>query len=351
MVKDLTDLELRRWQPADKREEKTDGKVPGLKVRLSPSGVRSWSLYIRANGLKRRFSLGDGLTLAEARKKAKETKDAVEKGHNPTDERRARRTRQREALGGVGTLGATIDMYYSMGDGRGLKSGAAQKAHLRRVFVNYLNSPALDLKPRDLQLAIDAWPSRSSAQHAVAYGRKLFKWARTRELVGDGFEAIQNPERDEDIEQRRLNVDELQTLLRALTDRPHDGAAMAMLWTAARREEIVGATWREFDLASGIWTIPGPRRKNTRGRRSKNAPPDHIIHLPFRCLRRCRSRARRTSSCSPSRADHCRTGRAGRNASRCDRNSLLRRRRIVLGGRRRRGSATSKSHRTSSRRC
>lgn len=237
-------------------------------------------MQTRVDGVKRRFTLGDDLTLAQARAKAKTTAKSVGEGHDPTAERRARRIRKQDALDGVGTLDSVIELYFSIGDGRGLKSGTSQKEHLQRVFKPCLTHPALDLKVRDLQLAIDAWPSRSSARHAVAYARKLFRWARKRELIGDGFSGIEAPERDKDIEQRRLSVEETEKFLRALSDRPHDIAAQAMLWTAARREEIAGATWREFELNTGTWTIPGARRKNTRGRRSKNAPADHVIQLP-----------------------------------------------------------------------
>jgi integrase len=48
--------------------ELADGYVPGLRVRVLPSGTRSWSLNIRNNqGVRRRFDLGAGLSLGEAR--------------------------------------------------------------------------------------------------------------------------------------------------------------------------------------------------------------------------------------------------------------------------------------------
>src|SRR5208283_151441 len=134
------------------RQEKSDGLMPGLKVRLSPTGVRSWSIQVRVDGIKRRFTLGDNLTLSQARAKAMRTAKAVSEGQDPTAEKRARRARKQEALDGVGTLDAVISLYFSIGDGRGLKSGTSQKAHLRRVFKQYLAEPALDLKVRDLQL-------------------------------------------------------------------------------------------------------------------------------------------------------------------------------------------------------
>jgi integrase len=32
--------------------------------------------------------------------------------------------------------------------------------------------------------------------------------------------------------------------------------------TAQRKDEVSNAEWREFDLADGVWTIPGEKVKN-----------------------------------------------------------------------------------------
>src|SRR5438552_2333587 len=47
-------------------------------------------------------------------------------------------------------------------------------------------------------------------------------------------------------------------------------AALALeflILTAARTGEIVGACWDEFDLDSGVWTVPGERMKARREHR------------------------------------------------------------------------------------
>ena len=51
--------------------ELVDGAVPGLRVRITPAGTRTWSLNIRAQGRMRRFDVGQGLGLAEAALKRK----------------------------------------------------------------------------------------------------------------------------------------------------------------------------------------------------------------------------------------------------------------------------------------
>ena len=64
--------------------ELVDGAVPGLRVRITPAGTRSWSLNIRAQGKMRRFYVGQGLSLSEARLKAEDLRRRIKEGADPT---------------------------------------------------------------------------------------------------------------------------------------------------------------------------------------------------------------------------------------------------------------------------
>ncbi len=78
--------------------EKVDGQVPGLRVRIMPSGERVWSLSVRdSKGERRRFAVGTALSLAEARRKAEELRRDIRDGADPTSERRAARQRTKDA--------------------------------------------------------------------------------------------------------------------------------------------------------------------------------------------------------------------------------------------------------------
>ena len=69
-VPPLTAKQVENFRPTD-RAELTDGLVPGLRLRATASGVRSWSFNIRGHdGERRRFEVGVGLGLAEARRAA-----------------------------------------------------------------------------------------------------------------------------------------------------------------------------------------------------------------------------------------------------------------------------------------
>jgi integrase len=60
--------------------------------------------------------------------------------------------------------------------------------------------------------------------------------------------------------QRYLDGDEIARLMAALDQHPRRSSALAiklLLLTGARRSEVLGAKWSEFDLAAGLWRPPG----------------------------------------------------------------------------------------------
>ncbi len=105
-------------RPSTEPIELSDGYVPGLRVRILPSGDKSWSLNIRdSKGKRGRFHVGSGLGLAEARRKAEQIRRDIKEGKNPTAQKRAARQRAENARNGVGTLGALIEAYFTTGPG------------------------------------------------------------------------------------------------------------------------------------------------------------------------------------------------------------------------------------------
>ena len=274
-VAPLNARQLERWRPDPIRTlELVDGAVPGLWVRLAPNGEMSWSLNVRVQGARRRIALGRGLRLAEARRKAEEARLLIAKGEDPSEARRASVARRRAAQTGIGTLGSVIAAYYETGPGAALRSGAATRALIERVFVDQLSRPAVDVRSAELQLLIDGWRSKSSGRHCAAYFRPVMRWASKRGLMAKG-DPLEAPTQGKP-KQRVLTRDEVGKLLRALGSRGHGAAAQFMLLTAARREEVCGATWAE--IKDGVWTIPGARRKDTRPN-ARRAKEDHVLPL------------------------------------------------------------------------
>ena len=265
-----------------------DGLVPGLRVRISVGG-RFWSLNIRnTSGERRRFDVGANLTLAEARRRAETLKQEIKQGSDPTGDRREARQRSKNAKAGIGTFGSVIEAYFDRGDGRALRTKDKQVALIRHVFDKHLDRAAIDIAVQDLQLAADEHQSASSAGRAIGYLKPLARWAAKRGLMQKGFHELEKPaeQNTQDGGHTVLDRETLARVLPALHEGHHGPAARMMLWTAARLDEVCSATWNEFDLDTGFWTIAAGRRKDTRSRARKKQVPaqPHVIPLPRQAI-------------------------------------------------------------------
>jgi integrase len=250
-------------RPGSEAIELVDGFLPGLRVRILPSGTRSWSLNIRdTKGVRRRFDLGPGLGLAEARRKAERLRQAVREGSDPTTERRAARQRAQAAREGEGTLGALLDTYFATGPGGRQRRAAESKQLVQAVFSQALGKPMLDINGPELQLIADGWRSGATASLAVRLVRPCLKWAAKRGLVRPGVADLEQPATVRKRE-RVLTTDELRAVWPHLRG-PHGDVIKWLLWTGCRLNEAAGMTWGEID--GDAWTIPAARAKNGRQR-------------------------------------------------------------------------------------
>ena len=287
-IQPLTAKQLEAVRPSDEEVvELGDGLLPGLRVRISRGG-RYWSLNIRnLNGERRRFDVGDGLSLADARRRAEKLKQAIKEGADPTGERREARQRVRDAKAGIGTFGSTINAYFD-GDGASLRTMGEQRARIKNVFNKHLDRPATEITVQELQRTADAHPSASSASRAITYLKPVARWAAKRGLMRPGFSELDKPmERSFKAGgQTVLHQDQLAVVLPLLDQGHHGPAAKLMLWTACRLDEACSATWNEFDLGTGLWTVAGGRRKDTRSRTRKKQVPaqPHVIPLPRQAI-------------------------------------------------------------------
>ena len=96
---------------------------------------------------------------------------------------------------------------------------------------------------------------------------QAIKWNLCTANPCKGIERNVEPRR-----QRYLTPDELARLTKALAEHPKQRTAdifRLLLWTGARRGEVLGAAWDQFDLAAGVWTKPAA---NTKQRQEPDSP-------------------------------------------------------------------------------
>jgi hypothetical protein len=92
--KSLTELFVERAKPpARGRVEYFDAAFPGLALRITAKGRKSWCTFYRFNGRLRRFTLGPypSIKPAQARREAAAALDRARAGIDPAVEKRARR--------------------------------------------------------------------------------------------------------------------------------------------------------------------------------------------------------------------------------------------------------------------
>jgi integrase len=96
---DMTDLWVRNVRTDSVREEWRDAYQPNLELRVTANGTKTWRLhYTRSDGQRKATKLGryssngvTGLTLGQARKKARELRVDVDHGSDPAGAKRALR--------------------------------------------------------------------------------------------------------------------------------------------------------------------------------------------------------------------------------------------------------------------
>ncbi len=111
--KHLTDpgIEKIGKAPKGKRIERFDAGAPGLCLRITDRGVKSWSVYYRLNGKHQRMTIGPwpGIGVADARARAREIKDQAKDGADPKAVREAEAQAGRDEAGS--TFGTLAEKY------------------------------------------------------------------------------------------------------------------------------------------------------------------------------------------------------------------------------------------------
>jgi integrase len=283
----LTPVRIRNLKPpAAGLLDIADGAAPGLCLRISAHGKRTWTLRIKGqDGGFRRFGLGDFTDahgLAWARREAEKLRQQVRHdGRDPHQERKERAAaRAAKAERDHFTLGVLVEDWRDrhLDEWRPRYAAEAVRA-LRTAFADRWGKPAEELNRATVIRTLDGLtradkPGRrrpgirstgnAIAGRTVAYGRACFAWAMKLEKVATNpFLALPlpgaSPARD-----RVLTDDELAAIWRAAEATPGSFGRLVQLLilTGQRREEVAQMAWPEITPDRQTWTIPGSRTKN-----------------------------------------------------------------------------------------
>lgn len=268
----LTDTRLKGLKATGVRYELRDALVPGLHIRVSEKGARTFVLKTRYPGSVHATARALGeypvIGLEDAREKAREWRKLIGRGIDPQVVAERERQENLQRLGT--TFGAVADDFIR-DKLAGERRGKEAERELRREFVDrWKDRPITEITDLDVVGVIRAKKRSAStaARNLLALAKRFFRWAKAQRVYGlkaspvDGLTA-----KDFDLETRRrdrtLGDDELFAFWRA-AERLHypAGPCYRLLALAALRlNEANRGQKPEVDRRDGIWTIPAERMK------------------------------------------------------------------------------------------
>jgi len=292
----LTDRRLRALKPAapgTDRYEIQDGIVPGLLIRVTEAGKKSFALLARfpgkSNPTRRLIGEYGAISLEDARVTARAWIEMVGKGIDPKVQLAETKSKEVERQGQ--TLGKAVKTYIetvAVGpdpDNPILRQGSEVARCLLLEFVNDRVDPRPGKKKReglgkrpisgitksDIMQIIDdaiARGSKTMAHNLLAYGRAFFNWAVDSEKYGIEASPCDRIKPKKAIgkknkRKRILNDDELAAFWEAteIMGYPYGSAYRLLLLSCLRLNEVAEAPRTELRLDKKMWSIPKERMK------------------------------------------------------------------------------------------
>jgi len=273
------------------RREIPDGALPGLYLVVQPSGKKSWALRYRFDGKPKKLTLGPALlkrdgdeldgvlsigqpmTLSEARRAAREALQTLAEGRDPSAVKKAAqavKAAHAAAPGGdrdlIRNLGASFVERYCKPRNRSWRETERQLK--TEIYPHWGDRKVQSITKRDVLDLLDGIVDRGSpvtANRIFATVRKFFSWLIERDVVQDTpCAGIKKPTQEKSRE-RILTDDEVRLFWEATEGFPHPFGPMwrLLLLTGQRRNEIAGMMRGELIEDDGRgWLIPASRTKN-----------------------------------------------------------------------------------------
>jgi integrase len=271
----LTDRYLKslRGSKEGKPRDVRDTEIRGLRVRVMPSGERTFVLLARFQhgSAPTRRALGSypALGLSEAREKAGEWLKLVKRGIDPAQEEQRRRAAELQRRANSFASVAEDFIKEKLPSER---KGEEVTRDIRRVLVKaWGDRPLTDITRLDVRTLIKGIKDAGKlyqAHNLLGYTRRLFNWAIGQHVYGIETSPCDRLKPKDIIGERKqrtriLTDAELAAAWRATEELgyPYGPLFRLLILTGQRKSEVAEARWSEFDLAKKLWTITADRMK------------------------------------------------------------------------------------------
>ena len=289
----LTAKALAALKPGPKRADYFDSSLSGFHVRVTPNGVKTFSVLYRHAGRLRRLSIGTypPWTLADAREAATEALRAVSKAKDPAAEKKRERLAE--------TFGELAEAYIERWAKLRKKSWREDERIIKaNLLPRFKNTRAKEVARADVRLLLEeiAETGPIMANRVLACLRKVYNWGISQDLVeANPCTALSQPA-PEQRRDRVLSEDEIKAVWKAIEAEPVElGGLFALrLITAQRGGEVSTMRWADVD--GQWWTIPAERSKNKLPHRVWLSTPAVGILERIRAVRQASKDPRRRES-------------------------------------------------------
>jgi integrase len=262
MKKALTAASVERMKPpAEGQIEIFDRGYPGLSLRVSYGGKKSWSMHYRLHGKLHRLSLGcyPAMTLAEARAEWRKVRESVARGVDPDPMSGARAARPSTGFSDV----AREWLQRDQGSNRSVD--AVRRIVRGKLLPAFGNRPIGEIGRREIRNLIDGIADGGAvvmARRTHSYLNRLFAWAVSRDIIAASPMTGLGKPGKEIARDRVLNDRELIQVWNGAEGLgyPYGQATQLLILTGARREEISQLRWSEIE--DGAIHLSGARTKN-----------------------------------------------------------------------------------------
>ena len=249
MIRKFTARTVASLKPvAGARTEVFDSATPGLALRITEKGHKSWTVLYRHRGRLRRLTLGNAavLSLSDARTRARDAVRDAQDGADPALEKQ--RARKAE------TIADLADQYIARHAKKHKRSWKADERILRvEVLPHWKHRAIVDVTRRDVRQLVDTIAERGTpilANRTTALLSRLFRFALDDGLI-ESSPAVRiprpAPERQRD---RVLTDDEIRALWESFEelDSPMAAFFKLRLLTAQRGGEVGSMRWQDVEI-------------------------------------------------------------------------------------------------------
>ena len=248
--------------PPGGQRDMWDPSFPRFGLRISDRGRKVWVLRYRMKGRHRRLTLGQypDLSLADARKKARNVLHDVGNGKDPAAQKAADRIAE--------TIGELATEYLDRHAKPRKKSWREDERIIQKELLpRWKHRKVRELTRREVRALIDTVAERPApimANRVLALVRKMLNFALENDWI-DANPAVKIPRPgDERARDRVLTNAELRKVWTAFDAEPPllQAFCKLRLLTAQRGGELRQLRWSDVDLQNGWWTIPADQSKN-----------------------------------------------------------------------------------------